>query len=82
MPRRIFRSLMAVCILLSGFTSAALAGDDYDMASAVEKALRDNQGVVSSGAARDAAEEGRKSARQPSNQFCKVAVLDFRPIFS
>ncbi len=63
MHRRIFRSLMAVCILLSGFTSAALAGDDYDMASAVEKALRDNQGVVSSGAARDAAEEGRKSAR-------------------
>ncbi len=38
-------------------------GGEYDMRRAVESALRDNQGVVAARAGRDAAEEGRKSAR-------------------
>lgn len=42
---------------------AADGGPEYDMRRAVESALRDNQGVVAARAGRDAAEEGRKSAR-------------------
>lgn len=47
----------------AGEQAAAARGGEYDMRRAVESALRDNQGVVAARAGRDAAEEGRKSAR-------------------
>lgn len=43
--------------------AGAASGGEYDMRRAVESALRDNQGVAAARAGRDAAEEGRKSAR-------------------
>lgn len=47
----------------AGEQAATARGGEYDMRRAVEAALRDNQGVVAARAGRDAAEEGRKSAR-------------------
>lgn len=64
MSSRFFRGITrtaAICLSLA-LPVTALA-ETYDLKSAVEKALRDNPGVESAIAGRDAAEEGRKSVR-------------------
>lgn len=63
MSPSLLRSLAAAFMTTLLVSGNALAGQTYDMGSAVDKALRDNHGVESTTAARDAAEEGRKSAR-------------------